>query len=427
MGNKNGKKPKAVVYIEAPKQTKQQQHKVDYDPQTQVCTPFEDDLNFLLNDPMPSMNDSSGVEELQTEHKQSKRVVSDPEVVSAHAPLITRKLRKEIMDLIPDFSSSDGEDVEDILDPTHHNTHHQRATSVMSSFMTSQLQLESYRQSPELYDVESDFSSTDLESIDDYLKLLGSGDSDDNLQEANLYIVSDEEEQIQLDEEFNNVRSGMEELQVDNGARGQKKKTKMFLDEVGTSKNWKKLQEKMALEDNNANNREKKMLLKKSENKKVKSDKSRKPKIPNSDEFIVKSSNPKKDQLRAEPNKDQQMPKLPKKDQPKKYQQKYGQSQSVNPKKVRNNPKDHPTSLNRQSEDHQSKPLNKDHEQKRPHFRNSKFSQPRSQSNTLDDMDVSSIPATTAPATPQPLEKKRKKRPTKKSHSHQERPLRTEQ
>jgi hypothetical protein len=231
---KGTKKAPKATYLEPPKEVKTVL--LNYDPQTKVYDAFEDDLEFLLRDVAkagPPMIDSPPDEPKRNQKKKKdKKVIKEERKQSAN---LTKESRREILDFDIDFSSDDeqGQTVQPKTDNKNHN-------KVMNRFMENQLGIDvSQFQNDEL-------DSTDIESIDDYLQMLDS--SDDNFPDEGLYDVSDEEQQIRLGEKLNmrKLSQNFEELQLQRGAKGQKKTYTSFIDHASGT-NWNRLKQRLAI------------------------------------------------------------------------------------------------------------------------------------------------------------------------------------
>lgn len=231
-----------VTHLRPPKEVRTVS--IEYDPETQVRDAFEDDLEFLLNDNISTKPQKPNY---ITQHSKLPKTPVPKQKTDPiqETPQITKKLRKQLMSFDMSFDVSSGSDEE---------------TTPKSQFMERQLQLEISRLPPDIYDEEG-YLSTDIESIGDYSQLLG---PEDGAEDDNKVVVSDEEEQIQLDEEFNGLTTKLDNLSLDKGIKGQKKKLKSILDEA-TGMNWTKLKQRM--DDEKAGNGEKQEKKEKKEKK----------------------------------------------------------------------------------------------------------------------------------------------------------------
>lgn len=124
MGKKNKKKsPAAPIYIAPPSENKVEEFTVvDYDPQTQINDPFEDDLDFLLKADQDANIEAlettitTSVEIVNTKNTSNKSISSKRGNSATPEPndvKITRKVKKEIIDFDITFSSDESEKEED--------------------------------------------------------------------------------------------------------------------------------------------------------------------------------------------------------------------------------------------------------------------------------------------------------------------------
>ncbi|CEP21800.1 unnamed protein product [Cyberlindnera jadinii] len=247
MGKKKPKKTVVPVYLKSPDEVPKRE--VEYNAQTQVRDAFDNDLDFLLNhddevvDDEPKVDDAEGVDGAPSGHQDTQRK-------SKVGKKPRSQVRQEILNLDFDLGFSSDEDGDG--DEDHHLEDKPPGGRGKPSaqFMESLLQLS--EQLDDLTLLSSD------ESVSDYFQLENDSDSEDGPQ----FVVSDEEEQIQLDEEFNNpahLSKRFEALSVAgnrDGKKGQKKK-KILFDEVGS--NWEKLQKKMADKPQDRSKRKKQM------------------------------------------------------------------------------------------------------------------------------------------------------------------------
>jgi hypothetical protein len=233
MAKRTTKAPKAT-YLEPPKELKTVQ--LNYDPQTKVRDAFEDDLEFLLHNVakagQPMIDSPPNEPKRNQKKKKDKEVIKEERKQSVN---LTKESRREILDFDIDFSSDDEQG--QLVQPKTDNKNHSK---IMNRFMENQLGIGiSQNQNDEL-------DSTDIESIDDYLQMLDS--SDDNFSEDGLYDVSDEEQQIKLGEELNirKLSQSFEKIQLQRGAKGQKKTYTSFIDHApGT--NWNRLKQRLVI------------------------------------------------------------------------------------------------------------------------------------------------------------------------------------
>ena len=189
MGKKKPKKTVVPVYLKSPDEVPKRE--VEYNAQTQVRDAFDNDLDFLLNhddevvDDEPKVDDAEGVDGAPSGHQDTQRR-------SKVGKKPRSQVRQEILNLDFDLGFSSDEDGDG--DEDHHLEDKPPGGRGKPSaqFMESLLQLS--EQLDDLTLLSSD------ESVSDYFQLENDSDSEDGPQ----FVVSDEEEQIQLDEEFNN-------------------------------------------------------------------------------------------------------------------------------------------------------------------------------------------------------------------------------
>lgn len=159
MGTKNKKKGhRAPIYIAPPTKSKLEEFTVvDYDPQTKIHDPFEDDLEFLLKADQDVQSTSINVSKTEKvsvkdtkvtskKSKNGKSVTPEPNDVK-----ITKKVKKEIMDFDITFSSDESDNEEDI------GTVVRGVDSEM--YLKAELGLESS---------DSDLNSSDADDVEDF-------------------------------------------------------------------------------------------------------------------------------------------------------------------------------------------------------------------------------------------------------------------
>ncbi|CDR43466.1 CYFA0S12e00782g1_1 [Cyberlindnera fabianii] len=211
---KRSKKKTQVTYLAPPSSAGDDSVKalaVDYDPKTRVVDAFEQDLDFLLADAAaPSSVDVVQESLVQLKISESQKDATRAVNGQPHAVKLTKRIQKEILDFDIDFSDDEGD--KDTGDFAISST---RSTEDPQIKTTKETQKTKSKSKPTQKSKKSQGKLPDedpFKTSEAYFKqLMGLSDTDSDEKDSSgdeldadfkfEFVVSDEEEQIQLDEE----------------------------------------------------------------------------------------------------------------------------------------------------------------------------------------------------------------------------------